>query len=123
MIYSIVSGVGKARLTAQAALRGRSLWQTFVILSSACGLEAKVRSDGGFWLAGMACRLADVDVTGVNRTVPRETFAIAGIEKHFGHAGPAFVQGLTREGHHQTPEHLRHEIHRAARLLAKAKAA
>jgi hypothetical protein len=45
--------------------------------------------------------------------------AIAGIEKHFGHAGPAFVHGLIREGHHRSPEHLRHEINRAARLLAK----
>lgn len=74
MIYSIASGVGKARLNAQAALRGRSLWQTFVILSSECGLEAKIRGDGGSWLAGMAVRLADIDVTGVNRAVPRETF-------------------------------------------------
>ncbi|HZA66861.1 MAG TPA: DUF927 domain-containing protein, partial [Geminicoccaceae bacterium] len=29
MIYSIASGIGKARLNAQATLRGRYVWQTF----------------------------------------------------------------------------------------------
>jgi hypothetical protein len=46
MIYSIASGIGKARLTAQATLRGRYVWQTFVLFSSECGLEAKIRGDG-----------------------------------------------------------------------------
>ena len=120
MIYSIASGIGKARLTQQAVLRGRHSWQTFVILSSECGLEAKVRGDGGQWQAGMAVRVADVDVTGVNRTVGQASLnAIGAIEQNFGHAGPAYVRGLIREGHHQSPEQLRCEINRAARLLAK----
>ena len=73
MIYSIASGIGKARQNAQSALRARCSWQTFVILSSECGLEAKIRGDGGAWLAGMAVRVADIDVTGVNRAVTQAT--------------------------------------------------
>jgi hypothetical protein len=120
MIYSIASGIGKARLNAQATLRGRYVWQTFVLFSSECGLEAKIRGDGGTWLAGMAVRIADVDVTGVNRTVPQSTLdAIAGIERNFGHAGPTFVEGLIRDGYHRNPDDLRREINRAASLIAR----
>jgi hypothetical protein len=120
MIYSIASGIGKARQNAQSALRARCSWQTFVILSSECGLEAKIRGDGGSWLAGMAVRVADIDVTGVNRAVAQDALdALGGIEKHFGHAGPAFVRGLIRDGHHHSAEHLRREINRAAQLLVK----
>jgi Domain of unknown function (DUF927)/Toprim domain len=120
MIYSIASGIGKSRQNAQCALRTRCSWRTFVILSSECGLEAKIRGDGGSWLAGMAVRVADIDVTGINRAVARGTLdAISGIERHFGHAGPAFVRGLVRDGHHRSAEHLRREINRATQLLAK----
>jgi hypothetical protein len=120
MIYSIASGIGKARLNAQATLRGRYVWQTFVLFSSECGLEAKIRGDGGAWLAGMAVRLADVDITGVNRTVDQSTLdAIGGIEHHFGHAGPAFVHRLIRDGHLRTPEELRRQVNRAAGLIAQ----
>jgi hypothetical protein len=120
MIYSIASGIGKARLNAQAALKGRYVWQTFVLFSSECGLEAKIRGDGGTWLAGMAVRIADIDVTGVNRTVAQATLdAITDIERHFGHAGPAFVEGLLRDGYHRNPEDLRRQINRAASLIAR----
>jgi hypothetical protein len=120
MIYSIASGIGKARMNAQAELKGRYAWQTFVIFSSECGLEAKVRGDGGQWQAGMAVRLADVDVTGVNRAAAQDTLnTIAGIDRHFGHAGPAFVHGLIRDGHHRNSEDLRRQVDRAAALIAQ----
>jgi hypothetical protein len=120
MIYSIASGIGKARLNAQATLRGRYVWQTFVLFSSECGLEAKIRGDGGAWLAGMAVRLADVDITGVNRAVDQSTLdAIGRIEHHFGHAGPAFVHRLIRDGHLRNPEELRRQVNRAAGLIAQ----
>ena len=94
MIYSIASGIGKARLNAQAALEGRYVWQTFVLFSSECGLEAKIRGDGGAGSPAWPSVIADIDVTGVNRTVAQATLdAIADIERHFGHAGPAFVRG------------------------------
>ena len=120
MIYSVASGIGKARMNAQAELKGRYTWQTFIIFSNECGLEAKVRSEGGSWFPGMAVRLVDIDVTGVNRTVDRETLdAIGGIERHYGHAGPAFVEGLVLDGWHRNPEALRHEILRAAGKIAE----
>jgi Domain of unknown function (DUF927)/Toprim domain len=120
MIYSIASGIGKARLNAQATLRGRYVWQTFVLFSSECGLEAKIRGDGGAWLAGMAVRLADVDITGVNRAIDQSTLdAIGGIEHHFGHAGPTFVHRLITDGHLRNPEELRRQVNRAAGVIAQ----
>ena len=72
MIYSLAGGLGKARMTSGAALRGRYGWSTFLLLSGECSLEEKVRGDGGTWTAGAAARIADVDVTGVNRHVGRD---------------------------------------------------
>jgi hypothetical protein len=120
MIYSVASGIGKARMNAQAELKGRYTWQTFIIFSNECGLEAKVRSEGGTWFPGMEVRLVDIDVTGVNRNVDRETLdAIGGIERHYGHAGPAFVEGLVLDGWHSDPEALRREVLRAAGKIAE----
>jgi hypothetical protein len=120
MIYSVASGVGKTRMNAQAELKSRHVWQTFIIFSNECGLEAKIRGDGGTWYAGMAVRLVDIDVSDVNRSVDRATLdAVAGIERHYGHAGPAFVEGLVRDGYHRNPEALRREVLRAAGMIAK----
>jgi hypothetical protein len=119
LVYLIASGQGKARLTSQAAARQRSSWATFGILSGECSLEEKVRGDGGQWLAGMAVRFPDIDVTDVNRSVPQDTLdAIAAIDEHCGHAGPAFVQGLLSHGYHRNPEPLRQIVLRAARGIA-----
>ncbi len=56
LIYSVASGLGKARLTSNATARQRYSWATFAILSGECSLEEKVRGEGGNWLAGMAVR-------------------------------------------------------------------
>jgi hypothetical protein len=119
LIYSIASGQGKARLNSHATSRQRSSWATFGILSGECSLEEKVRGDGGHWLAGMAVRFPDVDVTDVNRSVPQATLdAMAAIEEHCGHAGPAFVQGLIEHAYHRNPEPLRQIVLKAAQKIA-----
>jgi Domain of unknown function (DUF927)/Toprim domain len=119
LIYSIASGQGKARLNSHATSRQRSSWATFGILSGECSLEEKVRGDGGHWLAGMAVRFPDVDVTDVNRSVPQATLdAMAAIEEHCGHAGPAFVQGLIEHAYHRNPEPLRQIVLKAAHKIA-----
>lgn len=119
MIYSLAGGVGKARMTAGATLRRRSVWRTFILLSGECSLEEKIRADGGVWTAGMAARIADVDVTGVDRQVERAILdRLDGIRSSFGHAGPAFIEGLIGQGLHQTPEVLRERILKAAATLA-----
>ncbi|GJE00572.1 bifunctional DNA primase/polymerase [Methylobacterium isbiliense] len=120
MIYTFASGAGRRRMTADATLKEIYTWSTFVILSAECSLEEKVKTDErGDWIAGMAARFADIDVTTVNRSVPRETLdRIAAVDRHFGHAGPAFIRGLLGEGLHLHPVALREEILADARRIA-----
>lgn len=119
LIYAISGGQGKARLTAGALLKQRYAWSTYAILSSECSLEEKVRADGAAWIAGMAVRILDVDVTDVDRalsqTVIRE---IAAVEQHHGHAGPVFVERLVASGLHRAPDGLRERVMDFARRLA-----
>jgi hypothetical protein len=123
LIYSISSGLGKARLTSHATPRQRYSWTTFGILSGECSLEEKVRGDGGNWLAGMAVRFPDVDVTDVNRSVPQATLdAMAAIDEHCGHAGPAFVHGLVTHAYHRDPEPLRQIVLKATNRIAGERA-
>jgi hypothetical protein len=106
-------------MSADASLRDSYKWATFAILSSECSLEEKVRSDGGEWLAGMAVRIVDIDVTGVNRNVEAETLRRIGeIEHHYGHAGTAFVRALIKHGLHRQVAELRDRVVKAARALA-----
>ena len=108
-------------MTADATVRDSYTWSTFAILSGECSLEEKIRADGGEWLAGMAVRIVDIDVTGVNRNVDQATLAqIAAIEAHYGHAGPAFVRALVAAGAHREATGLRDEVQRAARTANSA---
>lgn len=76
-------------------------------------------SEGGTWMAGMAVRIIDVDVNGVNRAVDTCTLAaIERIYRHHGHAGPAFVAGLIAEGYHHEPDELRTTVLAAAQTIA-----
>ena len=119
LIYSVAGGIGKARMTAAAALKGQYSWATFVVISGECSLEEKVRQDGGQWMAGMAVRITDIDVTAVNRAVSQTTFdVIDGIFQNYGHAGPAFLQALVAAGMQRHPDALRERVNRAAGQLA-----
>jgi hypothetical protein len=111
VIYMLAGNVGKRRMAADGATRERHSWSTFVLLSSELSLEEKITADGGEWTAGMAARIPDVDVTGVNRQVDRHILdRIEAIDVHFGRAGPAFVRELIAAGLHQRPGDLRATI-------------
>lgn len=119
LIYTIAGGVGKRRMTADALLRDSYSWSTFAVLSAECSLEEKIRADGGEWRAGMAVRIVDIDVVGVNRNVGRETFLqINQIEQHHGHGGPAFVHSMISLGLHRQAVALRKRITDAAQMIA-----
>jgi hypothetical protein len=119
LIYAIAGGQGKARMTAGATLKQRYAWSTYALLSSECSLEEKIRADGGAWIAGMAVRILDVDVTDIDRAVPTATMnAIGGVDDHYGHAGPAFVEGLIATGLYRAPDKIRDFILTEARRLA-----
>jgi phage/plasmid primase-like uncharacterized protein len=119
MIYVLAGGVGRGRMAPDASARDRHSWQTFIMLSCECSLEEKIHSDGGQWHAGMAVRITDIDVTGVDRNVVQITLrAIDGIKRHYGHAGPAFVRALIERGYHRKAPELRERVLRAASELA-----
>lgn len=119
MIYTIAGGVGKSRMTAEATMRQSYAWSTFAVMSGECSLEEKIRSDGGDWMPGMAVRIADVDVTDINRSVDAATMSkIAQVEHHFGHAGPAFVRALIAKGVHLQATALRQRVLDTAKALA-----
>jgi hypothetical protein len=120
LIYSIAGGIGKARMTAAAALKDQYSWSTFAVISGECSLEEKVRQDGGQWMAGMAVRIVDVDVTAVNRAVDQAQLdAIYSVDRNYGHAGPAFLQELIASGAHRNPEALRERVNRAAQSIVE----
>ena len=119
MIYVLAGGIGKGRMAPDASARERHSWQTFIMLSCECSLEERIHSDGGQWHAGMAVRITDIDVTDVDRNVATMTLrAIDGIDRHYGHAGPAFVRALIERGYHRKAPELRERILRAASKLA-----
>jgi hypothetical protein len=119
IIYSLSSGVGKARMTADAALRTSHTWSTFAMLSAEKSLEEKVRGDGGEWYAGMAVRVVDIDITGVDRAVDPAVMArILAVDQHYGHAGPAFVEALITAGLYLQTQAIRDGINRNAAAIA-----
>ena len=120
MIYTIAGGSGKRRMAADATIRDFDCWSTYAVLSGEASLAQKViRDAGGEWTAGMAVRIVDIDVTDTNRAVDMTTLAqIDAIERHYGHAGPAFIRALIEAVVHRQPTVLRDRVLRAARQLA-----
>lgn len=118
-IYTLASGVGKTRLTAAATVREPRRWRTFAMLSNEMSLEAKIKASGEAWTGGQAVRVADIDVSDINRMLDAATFAkIDGILKNYGHAGPAFVRALVAAGTHERADDVRGGINTLADRLA-----
>ena len=108
IVYGLASGAGKVRMSENATQKRGYSWATHVVLSSEKSLEEKITGDGGEFTPGMAVRIPDIDVTGVNRDVDRATLEkIDAVRRNYGHAGPAFVQALVAEGVHRDPEQIR----------------
>jgi hypothetical protein len=78
-----------------------------------------VRGDGGHWMGGMAVRFPDIDVTTINRSLPKSTLdRIEAVKNHHGHAGPAFVRAVVDHCYHTRTDDLRSAVRAAARKLA-----
>ena len=119
VIYTLASGIGKARMTTTATAREPHRWKTFAILSGETSLEAKIRADGEAWTGGQSVRVCDVDVSTINRRLDPATFAkIASVSRHYGHAGPAFVRALVEAGLNERAAEVKDKINEGARRLA-----
>jgi hypothetical protein len=111
LIYSLASGVGKARMQASMKPQPTLDWSTFMIFSCEHSLEHKVRAEGGRWSAGMAARIVDIDCNDVNHRVDRGTLnAVEAIFNHHGHAGRRFVDIFIEHDLHHQAERLRRQI-------------
>ncbi|MDP4026330.1 DUF927 domain-containing protein [Methylobacterium sp. NEAU 140] len=119
IIYSLASGVGKGRMGADAQRRTSHTWSTFILFSAEKSLEEKVRSDGGEWAGGMAVRIPDIDISGINRAVDQGVLdSIATVDRNHGHAGPAFVEAMIAAGLHLRAQDIRRGIDKSARAIA-----
>ena len=119
IIYGLASGIGRQRMRPDGTMRLSHTWATFVVLSSERSLEEKITGDGEVWSGGMAARIPDVDVTGINRDIDLATMEkIRSVDQHFGHAGPAFIQAMVKEGAHQQAEEIRFGIYENATAIA-----
>lgn len=119
LIYSLASGVGKARMQAGMKPQPTLDWSTFMMFSCEHSLEHKVRAEGGRWQAGMAARIVDIDCADVNRRVDRDTLnAVEAIFNHHGHAGRRFVDIFIEHGLHRQAERLRRQILQLADAFA-----
>ncbi len=119
LIYMIAGNAGKGRMSADASLRSVYSWKTFAILSAEKTLQAAVREGGGDWMPGVAVRIPDVNVSGVNANVPVDTMSeIKRIEQHYGHAGPEFVRQLVKSNFHIDTDTLRRKIDDLSKKIA-----
>ncbi|WP_342167065.1 DUF927 domain-containing protein [Methylobacterium sp. SD21] len=119
IIYSLASGVGKGRMNGDAQRRTSYTWSTFVMFSAEKSLEEKVRGDGGEWAGGMAVRIPDIDISGINRAVDQGVLdLIATVDRNHGHAGPAFVEAMIAAGTHRQAREIRQGIDTSARAIA-----
>jgi len=120
IIYMVAGNTGKSRRKgAENVLQETATWSVFGLSSGEQPLAQKLRENGGRLTAGMTVRWISIDVSDVNPKVDEETFArIAAINRHYGHAGPAFLKAIAEHGWHKDPDPLRQRIHKTARNLA-----
>jgi hypothetical protein len=119
LIYGLASGVGKARLTREVQLRQTSKWTTFAILSGEQSIGARLKMAGKRLDPGVAVRLPDVPVSGVNGGLTRsELDEIHAVLRNSGHSGPALIRAIFENGHHLEQTELRDALHRIADQFA-----
>ena len=107
IVYSLGNGRGKQRSTRTGRAQSVSRWRCFV-LSSGERTMGTTMSEGGFRVkAGQAVRLLDIPASrtygawdtlhGFETGTQLSDALKRGASKHYGHAGRAFLERLTRE--------------------------
>lgn len=119
MIYQIVAGTGKRRLSQRGEMIRPYHWSCFALMSGEKGLERKIRDDGGKWMPGMSVRFPDIDVSEVDARISKDVMLqIEAVRYNHGHAGPAFVEAMVKDGLNTDPQRIRDEVNREAMALA-----
>jgi putative DNA primase/helicase len=110
IVYDLANGVGKQRANRSGAARSVSEWRVFILSSGETTLETAMadKKGGGFSpKAGQEVRLIDIEVKrkfgawdnlhGYENGAAFSDAVTLAAEQHYGHAGPAFIEWLTKE--------------------------
>lgn len=121
ILFNLSSGSGKSRMKGRdssAGLAEESDFRVFVICSNERSLRTTIVGAGGDYKTGLSTRFPDIDVTGGRRVSSEVIKELEKVQTNFGHAGPAFVRFLLKEGWHQNGGQIRDQIEAAAKGLA-----
>jgi hypothetical protein len=118
LVFSVTSGVGKARTKVSGdGLRASVSWQTFVLMTGEQSIAQRFEDSTGKRMAkGAGARIVDINIDGiapkVNDVTGIKEFEM-GLKNNYGLAGPAFVQGLFDAGYNERAGELalRHSNH------------
>ena len=105
--YALVNGMGKTRANRHGEARQPARWRVFLLSTGELTIAARMSAGGIEAKAGQELRILDIPVTGAYGLF--ETLhgrASGGLlsddvrnlaAKHYGHAGPRFIEALVRE--------------------------
>jgi putative DNA primase/helicase len=105
--YALINGMGKTRANRHGEARQASRWRVFLLSTGELTIAARMGAGGIEAKAGQELRILDVPVTGAYGLFDDLRGRASGgvlsddvrnlSAKHYGHAGPRFVDALVRE--------------------------
>lgn len=117
-VFNLAGGSGKHRLTPAATERKVRRWSTCITISEEIGFADKVKRDGRNPAAGAVARTWEIDVDDAEILNDETITRMKGIEKHYGHAAPAYIQHLIDAGYPKAVDRLRKRIKDAETTLS-----
>lgn len=117
-VFNLAGGSGKHRLKPDASERNVRRWSTCITISEEIGFADKVKRDGRSPAAGAVARIWEIDVDDAEILDDETISEIKGVEKHYGHAAPVFVQHLFDNGYTRDVEQLKKQVRKAELQLS-----
>ncbi|MBL8082044.1 MAG: DUF927 domain-containing protein [Candidatus Obscuribacter sp.] len=102
VVYNIIGGTGKARMTAEIAHRKPNTWRTLFLSTGEISIADRIKQDGKKMKDGQAVRIVDIPVgdsliLGLDTKAAAElsdTLKNAVTDRNYGVLGPAFIKAL-----------------------------
>lgn len=111
IIYQLAGGQGKGRMQADATLKPPKVWRTLLLSTGELPAADVIQSEGRRLKGGQVVRLVDIPATDplsgngiiehLHGSESPAHFVDAlkrACAEHYGHAGPAFIEALLKEG-------------------------
>ena len=121
IVFAIVAGIDKARMTTDIKARDLKEWRTVFMLSSNASIRAMIEQARLIYNTALAVRALDLPTDGCNDRVPREIMLQLeeGLAANYGRPLPLFVEYLQQKTDYaRHPHKLRAEIDRIAETIA-----